>query len=75
MSLDSTNALRVFKNAMIGTRAAYISPIGSFSGIIEDAAIDGKRILVVVRDILTNQVRKVHADRLQFIDTKEITNG
>ena len=75
MSLDATAALRIYKAAMLGTRAALVSPIKSFSGIIEDASIDGKRILVVVRDLTTNQTRKVYADRLQYLDTKEINNG
>ncbi len=74
--IDATAALRIYKNAMFGTRAAYISPApgGSFSGIIEDAAIDGKRIIVTVRDA-SNRVRKIHAEKLSYIDTKEINNG
>lgn len=74
-ALDATNALRIYKHAVLGKRAAFISLINSHCGIVEDAWIDGKRIGVAIRNLTTNEVRRTYADKINIIEDTVITNG
>jgi hypothetical protein len=64
--------VREFTLKAVGLPVAFISPVASFSGVVQAAFVEGRRIKYEVKDA-TGRIRLVYADQVSHLNPNGVT--